>query len=583
MTERRRPIDTDLERLLAEYATDITFPPFADIATSVEQRLAVSRQSRLVDETDAVHPAAPARHDEALPTSNGSSPYLLDTSRPAQRRRQMLELAAGLIIFALLAGALALVFRGFEPGSSETPIGSTAVPASELTVEPTLEDVPLPSNVSHLIRVDTTPDGTGLQMLPVDPSTLDPLPGYEPISLGHHYTHAFSPDGRTMAALIWPIESGGWGEGGKLYLIDLADWTTGATDVEIDENTSHLLFSEDGRTLYWTLPTTTHPAHNMPRDYTLYRLDLETGTQATVVAFPESFPPVELRLLDGGARLAIWGVPTDPNNRAEGPPRVVIVDLEHEEIVTDVELPGVKAWQYQEITGGSVSYRIYQPGLAWDLERGLLYVVHADEERITVVDLEAGVVMVQSDISKPRSLFDRFADWLVPSATAAAVPWTSKLVALSEDGSRLYVAGTHDELTEDENGEYVRANDTELVIVDTERLEETDRLDLGTIVGMQLTRDGRHLIVRSYENPAYTTGHVLTKIELTTGEIVGQLDLPNLRSNGLAVSDELTAIRVYRGAGETARFEEIIIDLASFEIVNQREMSATGNREYLHP
>ena len=433
------------------------------------------------------------------------------------------------------------------------------------------------------LRVTTTTSGQELVMRPLDPETMEPLTGYDPISLGHHYTHAFSPDGRTMAVIIWPVETGGAGWGGKLYLIDLTDWTMTDTGVEIEQNTGTLLYSQDGRALYWTLPTTTHPAHGMTRDYDLYRLDLDTGLQETVASFTSSFSPSELRIFRAGTRLAIWGQSVDPNNIVDGPPHVIIVDLKADEIVADIEIPNVKAWQHQEIDGGTVSYRIYQPGLAWDLERELLYIAHADEDRITAVDLREGVVKIQSDISRPRSLLDRFVDWVAPSAAAKSTPWTSKQAVLSPDGSRLYVAGRYEEFTENEDGEIVRTDATDLVIVDTERIEEIDRVDLGTIVGMQTAPDGQHLLVRSYDSVARTTGHRLTKLDMATGEVIDQLELPDLRSDGFTVTDSQAVLRVTDGTGEYFHADEVHIDLETFSVLDQRELENAWYHTILTP
>jgi hypothetical protein len=448
-----------------------------------------------------------------------------------------------------------------------------------IAIDPTIDVPAVEQDTSEALgplRVTSTSSGQGLEMLPVDPTTMEPLPGYEPISLGHHYTHAFSPDGRTMAVFVWPVETGGAGWGGKLYLIDLIDWTMADTGVEIEQNTGHLLYSDDGRALHWTLPATFDPA------YELYRYDLDTGSQEMVTSFPSSFQPGQMQLYRGGTRLAIWGPMVNfSTNLVENPPHVIIIDLEQDRIAADIEIPNVKAWQHQEIDGGTVSYRIYQPGLAWDLDRELLYIAHADEDRITVVDLVEGVMKVQSDILQPRSLLDRFVDWLVPSAYAKGNPWTTKQAVLSDDGSRLYVAGTHEEFTQTDDGEIVRTDATDLVVVDAERIEEIDRLDLGSIVGMQVAPDDRHLLVRSYESVAYTTGHRLTKLDMATGEVVDQLDLPNLRSEGLTITGSHGVLRVSDGTGDTYHVEEVRIDLESFTIISREMLNSAGYRTFL--
>ena len=443
-------------------------------------------------------------------------------------------------------------------------------------VEDKVTDEPPPETVLGPLRVSTTEDGRRLNISPVDPTTLEPLPGYEPISLGHHYTHAFSPNGQTMAVITWPVEGGGAGWGGKLYLIDLADWTMTDTGVEIEQNTRTLLYAADGKVLYWTLATSIHPAHGMQRDYELYRFDLEGGSQETIAEFPSSFSPSDLRSFHAGTRLAIWGPSVDPNNIVDGPPRMIIVDLQQDQIVTDIEIPNVRAGQYQETDGGTVSYRIFRPGLAWDLDRSLLYIAHADEERITVIDLDEGAIKLQADIAQPQSAIDRFIDWIAPSASAKSNQTTSRFAFLSSDGARLYVAGSHESFIESDDGGIVRTDETDLVIVDTVDITEIGRMNLGTVVNMQPTLDNRYLVVRSYERVASTTGHRLTKLDLATGEVLQQLDLPNHPASGPAITSEYGVLQLSIRVGDAFQFEELRIDMESMTILSREGVDSRG-------
>lgn len=229
------------------------------------------------------------------------------------------------------------------------------------------------------------------------------------------------------------------------------------------------------------------------------------------------------------------------------------------------------------------SYRIYQPGLAWNIDHELLYIAHADEDRVTVVDLREGVVKVQRDITQPRSLLDRFFDWIAPSTLAKGNPWTSKQAVLSPDGSRLYIAGRHESFTQSQDGEIVRADATDLVIVDTENIEEIDRIDLGTIVGMKLMPDERHLLVRSYESLAHTTGHRLMKLDMAIGEVVDTIDLPELSGYGPTIVGSHALVRVADGVGDAHHFEVILIDLEMLTIVSQEVLENGGTHTFLEP
>ena len=176
----------------------------------------------------------------------------------------------------------------------------------------------------------------------------------------------------------------------------------------------------------------------------------------TVVKFPSSFIPYEMRLMHSGGRLAVFGSAMSDTDLSEVPPRVLVVDVTTRRITEDVRLDGVKCGQIQVESQDEQApcCRIYTPGLAWDLARELLYVVHADEDKVTVVDLAKGDVTRCSEIKPRVSSIGRVVRWLVPAVEAKSVPGTRRRVALSPDGTRLYAVGVRQEITEKRDGEW---------------------------------------------------------------------------------------------------------------------------------
>ncbi|GEM_PF-3695212 len=95
-----------------------------------------------------------------------------------------------------------------------------------------------------------------LHVRPVDPASLISLPGYEPISLGHHYSSALSPDGSLLAVITWPSgsprDAGTERDVGVLHLIHLESWTDEVTSITFPgQMFVPMVFSPDGGTLYW--------------------------------------------------------------------------------------------------------------------------------------------------------------------------------------------------------------------------------------------------------------------------------------------------------------------------------------------
>ncbi len=372
------------------------------------------------------------------------------------------------------------------------------------------------SGGSALLLVTLDEDGRGLQGRLVDPVTLADLPGHEPIPFGHHYAYTLSPDGQTLALITWP--SGRHNRGGTLHLIDLPSWTEHRTKVTFDDYVSNLTFDPEGGRLYWVKPTRRDATHGMPRDYRIYRYDVNSHEVTDVVSFPSSFVPWEMRVLRDGSRLVVYGMPIDRNNLAQDVPHVILVNLATGEIAADVRLEGLTAGQLRtEATENENPYRMYRPGLAWDLERNRLYIVHADADRVTVVDLLEGGILKQTVIWPRLSVLDRVMRWLVPTVEAKAVPGTEKRAVLSPDGRRLYVVGVRSEMIREEEGQgwTWREEPLGLQIIATDDLTELRRLDI-PVNDVVVSPDGKWLLltgvretVRADSNQIQRIGHGL--------------------------------------------------------------------------
>lgn len=343
--------------------------------------------------------------------------------------------------------------------------------------------------------------GYGLRGRPVDPRTLADLPGYERVDFGHHYTSAFSPDGSTMALVTWPE---GRSQGGTLHLVEKPAWNVLTTGVAFNQHVSSLHFSPEGDALYWVEAAQRDAAHGIPRDYRLYRYNVE-GAQGTIVTeLPSSIQPWEMRLLPGGTatgeRLAIYGLPIGAENLVGGVPHVLFVDLAAGALAGDVPLQGVTAGQFRVKTAeeGENPYRMVRPGLAWDLERSLLYVVHGDEDRVTMVDLEEAEVRRQVDIQPRQSFLERILGWGAGVAEAKVMPpGANKQAVLTPDGSHLYVTGLHREMlpAAEEDGWNWQETPLGLQVISTGDLTEAQQLDL-PVNELALSPDGRWLLLK---------------------------------------------------------------------------------------
>jgi hypothetical protein len=340
--------------------------------------------------------------------------------------------------------------------------------------------------IATVLLVTENQEGHGLQARPVDPTTLADFPHYAPLDFGHHYQSAISPDGKTLAVMTWP--SGASNSGGVLHLIDPKSLTDQKANLEINDYVNALSFSGDGKSLYWSFPTSHSAAHGLPFDYELRRYNLDSQQLQVIAKFPSSFEPWwnQMQRTASGDQLAVYGLPVGNDGLVKGDPHVFTVDLAKKWIAAEVALAGVKAGAVHEMVQSTDSYKEYAPGLGWDDVRHLLFVVHADEDKITVVDLAQDKIIKQAQIHKQQSLLNQLSSWFILTAEAKGIPTVTRRVVLSHDGQRLYVLSDYSAGGVDQGGA--------LQVIATQDLTEIRRVDRA-ITDFCLSPDERTLML----------------------------------------------------------------------------------------
>lgn len=484
------------------------------------------------------------------------------------------------LIFAVVAAMF--VIPPMLRMSSVTPPTLSSQPDFVATPEEATAPNSNPSDVIRLLAVTDKETGAGLQVRPVDPTSLTDLPNYAPIDLGHHYIYTVSPDHKILAVIAWPSDMGA---AVKLHLIDLDTWIDTPADLRIDNYVNDLTFSANARTLYWTMPTGRDPAHGMPRDYQLYSYDLESQQLSVNAQFPSSFLAWSQHLSSGN--LAIFGVPTDPNNLTEDAPHLFIVDPARNSIVSDIRLDGVKAGQfYEQVLDATASaqedsrqYVMYSPGLAWDSDRKVLYIAHADDDKITVVDLLKGGIVNQAQLQARQPFLQWIADSLVPAVAAKGGPWLGVRLLLSSDGKRLYVFR--------EKTEMGISKAVDLRVIATDKMREISHLtDL--LTDFALTPDGESLLVvkaevdKSYGFDSMVSREVYVLDSETLQERthiridqVDQLWLDGFSPDGRSVYLRGSSAQWVEGSGwRNWRTTWQLLDLSSYRLISAGESAS---------
>lgn len=387
---------------------------------------------------------------------------------------------------------------------------------------------------------------TALRAYPVGLASLTPLPGVRPISFQHHFVHALSPDGRTLAAILWPSGSGS--AGGRLHLIDVATWTDTTTEVELDQGVMRIEHAADGLALYWLKATAFDAAHGMPRSYAVQRYDLRTRKVTELVRLPASFLPYDHRIV--GDRLAVYGVPTTTDNVAESAPQVHLVDLTTASIAATATLSGIRAGQFKlEVDPDRYPFLSISPGIGWDLPQRRLFVVDAEADRISVVDLLTGSAKVPVTFRPPRaSLVENLLRWLVPIAEAKMTSETGRVAVVSPDGTHLYVRGLRSEFVKRDGGWREQVTPLGLRVIETASMTEIARID-EPVEDLRLSEDGRQLSYITFraedsgQQWAKRTAYRLHVADVPSMRALTTIELGE-RSRTIAIAPDASAIYV---------------------------------------
>jgi hypothetical protein len=330
-----------------------------------------------------------------------------------------------------------------------------------------------------LVRVE----GLGLGALfarPIDPATLGDIPGFTALYLGHHYRSALSPDGRTLAAFVWPPSGGGSGGGGVLHLVDPLAWTDRVTDVQINQNLDWFGWSADGTQLYWLC------AVDNALD-ALFIADIATLTVREVVRLPAGFQPYDTRLI--GSRIAVLGAIND-HGLAKDDAAVVFVDTTSGRL-SQLRLARMRLGQFAVSESGLYPYRMIAPGAAWDLARARLVLVDAERDVVRIVDLmhenETGELAIRTRSSTKG-----------PPGGAKMVSTTRKVATISTDGRWLYVSGLREDVLASDPGQLTLVP-IALQRVDLSTMSETTRV-AGGARRLLLSSDGSRLLSSGEES-----------------------------------------------------------------------------------
>ncbi len=418
--------------------------------------------------------------------------------------------------------------------SSATPTSIPSTPEPTFiqpTPQPTLPPatpVPTPEPVGVGAPVIEYLNGQS-ELLVISSVTGKVFDTYTPIPLGENYNYAFAPDGHTLALV----------SNAQLYLIDLPSWKISTFVVGLY---GWLVYSPDGTLLALA---------SGGSDGTLRVVDARSGevkasAQAGFSIRNVKFTTDGKAVMVYGPHLASTGIAANAGVSV-GAPKAALFAVSDLSVLWSVELAAIRDGTFPKKADTANTQDIYQPGAAWryepgiafDPNRDMLYAVHGDEDKLTTIDFtHRKVSMVNVHVK--ASWLDQLMALTAGVAHAKGMDGTTKRALISPDGKFLFVGGNTEVVTQQANGNWdITDTPIGLQVIAVEDGTLVDKIDTEASPAW-LSPDGRQVFLTGWKINNNYGGTPWTDVyDLSIRSIVKHLDgvylIPARRMDGKVI------------------------------------------------
>lgn len=360
--------------------------------------------------------------------------------------------------------------------------------------------------------------GAKHQLYLFDSQTGEQMDAFAPIEIGRNFNFRLAPNGKTLAVLGYLTDDF---YSGKLHLIDLTTWQATETTVMIPKFSTAMAFSPDSSRLVIAHQGRGVGYNAQPENYILTIVDLAVPSEARVASeITVDFAPKLLSYTPDGHSIVVYGGELAPDKTADAQPaRAVLYNAADLSLAWEQTLPGVLDGDYfsEEVANDEMAMIGYHPAAVLTPDKMTLYIVHADEDKLTTVNF-TDRRMETVEVRPPQTFLDRLMALTAGTAYAKYYDGTDKQAVLSPDGSRLYVVGWTSDTEILESGEYTfDAYAHGLKVIDTGNGEEIASLDIEA-AGISLSADGSQLYIYGWNSSGtpYTDIYDATSLEKVT-------------------------------------------------------------------
>lgn len=485
---------------------------------------------------------------------------------PSPRRWKDIGIFAGGVgVAAIVTLLLLLIFRGFgADGSSRDADQGQAPPVAAAFSDPALaaSTLMVQSRDDALLLMNTA-------VLPVDPSTGAPVPGYAPIpgrfpslapsagtSAGELYYFASF---ESYGSVCEPMSGGSAcrNSADVLHLVEATTWADRTASLPGNSWVGGDAFSPDGRRFAVVLSSAS-----------LHTLLLFDSATAALVAQRElDFRPTLVSFALDGTALVVFGqrLGSAPGIDQPGPPQLQVLDADTLEPAWDHTFESLLmgSWCVSECSGPHESRESvsWTPGLSVSPDGRTLVVVQADRDWITRVDLSTGEVS-ELELHVDVAWYSRLADLFISEAEAKGeTDGARRQTIWAPSGNQLYV------LTRDFHATRNPRDDTGwLQIIDPESGRILQERSIDAAASLALSPDTGDVLISGTHAPSSEgeSGSWTMAFSAESLEPVADLDQWNVAV--LRTLDGRPILLAQRGGYESA--ELALVDAQSYVIVS---------------
>jgi dipeptidyl aminopeptidase/acylaminoacyl peptidase len=358
------------------------------------------------------------------------------------------------------------------------------------------------------------PDSATYSLSPIDPATGNTVEGYPPISLGVNFYYSITRDRRTLIFASYPSANP---SRAAVDFVDLTKWQDDpAIQLPSKGWASALTVSADGSRFAM--------ATVQPKDTSLWLMDV---TRHVVLA--HALTPLlinNMQFTPDSQGLLIYGQNEDHDNGlSHGPPVAELrsaqdLQIEWSKVLSSVREGFVPNQSYK---GNAHDPRVgttFRPAVVFAPDADVMYIVHADVDRLTRVDFARKTVLTQ-DIRQATSLLERIVEVTAGNAYAKGQEGAERSAVISADGSTIFTCGTQNKFVEQPNGTLVLVQ-TRLPLRALDAAHATQIFQSEAMGSdLDLSGDGSAVLVPQMN---YDTGYVTstTEVNSATGKINGE-------------------------------------------------------------